>query len=71
VLSFPAKLATLLHGIAPGTTTDILGLINLLLPGDGGIGSIAKTGEQSRSKISPSWITTLNEQAAQQNNQIA
>jgi short-subunit dehydrogenase len=71
VLSFPAKLGVLLHGIAPGTVTDALGFMNRLLPAAGGIGSAARTGQQSRSKMSPSLITTLNEQAAQQNNQIA
>jgi short-subunit dehydrogenase len=71
VLSFPAKLAVLLHGIAPGATVDLLAVINKLLPAPGGIGSDAKTGKQSSSKVSPSLLTTLNEQAAEQNNQIA
>ena len=71
ILSFPAKFGCLLHGIMPGTTTEILALMNRLLPAAGGTGPIAKTGRQSTSKISPSWITTLNEQAAKQNNQIA
>ncbi len=71
VLSTPAKLATKLHGIFPGTTVDVLGLINRLLPAPGGIGTGTRTGKQSFSKASPSWITTLNEQAAHENNQIA
>jgi NAD(P)-dependent dehydrogenase (short-subunit alcohol dehydrogenase family) len=71
VLSLPAKLGALVHGIAPGMTIDVLGLINKFLPAPGGIGANAKTGEQSFSKVSPSWVTTLNEQAAEQNNQIA
>jgi NAD(P)-dependent dehydrogenase (short-subunit alcohol dehydrogenase family) len=71
VLSLPAKLGVLLHGLAPGMTVDVLGLINKLLPAPGGIGPGKKTGKQSSSKVSPSWLTTLNEQAAEQNNQIA
>jgi NAD(P)-dependent dehydrogenase (short-subunit alcohol dehydrogenase family) len=71
VLSFPAKLGVLLHGIAPGATVDLLGVINKLLPAPGGIGPSAKTGKQSSSKVSPSWLTTLNEEAAAQNNQMA
>jgi NAD(P)-dependent dehydrogenase (short-subunit alcohol dehydrogenase family) len=71
ILSFPAKLGALVHGIVPGTITDLLGLVNRLLPTPDGTGSVAKTGRQSTSKISPSWITSLNEQAAQENNQIA
>jgi short-subunit dehydrogenase len=71
VLSTPAKLATLVHGIFPDVTMDLLGIINRLLPAPGGIGKDVRTGKQSYSKASPSWVTALNERAAQQNNQIA
>jgi NAD(P)-dependent dehydrogenase (short-subunit alcohol dehydrogenase family) len=71
VLSIPAKLAVKIHGIAPGTTTDFLSLVNRLLPGPGGIGKEVRTGKQSFSGISPSWLTTLNETAAKRNNEIA
>jgi short-subunit dehydrogenase len=71
VLSFPAKLAVKLHGMFPGATVDFLGMVNRLVPSPGGIGEAARTGKQSASKVSPSWITTLNERAAQENNQIA
>lgn len=71
VLSVPAKLATLIHGVFPDITTDILGLINQLLPAPGGIGTEARSGKQSKSKAAPSWVTALNERAAEQNNQIA
>ncbi len=70
ILSLPAKVAVKLHGLFPGTTTDLLGLMNVLLPSPGGIGSDARTGKQSSSSVSPSWITTLNERAAQENNQV-
>ena len=70
VLSLPAKVAVKFHGLLPGTTTDVLGLVNVLLPPPGGIGSDVRTGKQSSSSASPSWITTLNEQAAQENNQV-
>ncbi len=71
MLSAPAKLATLVHGMFPDMTIDILGLINQLLPPPGGIGSDVRTGRESKSKVSPSWLTALNERAARQNNQIA
>ena len=71
VLSFPAKLATKLHALFPSATTDLLGMINRLLPPPGGVGTEVRTGKQSFSKVSPSWITTLDEKAARQNNQIA
>ena len=70
VLSLPAKIAVKLHGLFPAITTDLLGLMNLLLPPPGGIGSDVRTGKQSSSSVSPSWITTLNERAAQENNQV-
>jgi NAD(P)-dependent dehydrogenase (short-subunit alcohol dehydrogenase family) len=71
VLSVPAKFATLIHGVFPEVTVDVLGVINRFLPPPGGIGTDARTGKQSKSKASPSWLTALNERAAQENNQIA
>ena len=71
VLSVPAKFATLIHGVFPEVTVDILGVINRFLPPPGGIGTDVRTGKQSKSKASPSWLTALNERAAQENNQIA
>ena len=55
VLSLPAKAAVRLHGLFPGTTTDGLGLMNVLLPPPGGIGRGVRTGKQSTSTASPSW----------------
>jgi short-subunit dehydrogenase len=71
VLSVPAKFATLIHGVFPEVTVDVLGVINRFLPPPGGIGTDVRTGKQSKSKASPSWLTALNERAAQENNQIA
>ena len=70
VLSLPAKAAVKVHGVFPGLTANVLGLINLLLPPPGGIGADIRSGKQSSSSVSPSWITTLNEQAAAENNQV-
>lgn len=71
VLTMPAKVATMIHGVFPDVTVDLLGLVNRLLPPPGGIGSDVRTGKQSQSKASPSWATALNERAALENNQIA
>jgi short-subunit dehydrogenase len=72
VLSLPAKLAVKLHGLFPGLTTDALGLANNLLPSAPDNSSKEwKKGSQSFSGISPSWITSLNEQAASDNNQLS
>lgn len=70
VISIQAKLAVLFHGIFPGFTADALGLINELLPAPGGIGSASAKGKESTSGWSPSWLTTLTEQAAVANNEI-
>jgi NAD(P)-dependent dehydrogenase (short-subunit alcohol dehydrogenase family) len=70
VLSLPAKLATTVHGLFPGWTTDVLGLANtLLLPKPGGIGTAQLPGKHSSSQLSPSWLTTLSDRAAQRNNE--
>ena len=71
VLTMPAKVATMIHGVFPDVTVDLLGLVNRLLPPPGGIGEDVRTGKQSQSKASPSWATALSERAALENNQIA
>ncbi len=73
VLSLPAKFAVKAHGLFPATTTNVLGLVNRLLPSAEGHEETRepKTGKQSFSEVSPSWVTTLNERAAEQNNQIS
>ena len=71
MLTLPAKLAVAFHGLFPGLTADLLGPANMLLPGPGGIGKERALGKESYSEVSPSWATTLNEQAAARNNEIA
>lgn len=71
VLSLPFKIAARVHGLAPGMTADLLGLVNRVLPEPGGIGNRRAPGRESSSPLSPSWLTTLNEQAARRNNQVA
>jgi short-subunit dehydrogenase len=72
VLSFPAKLATTMQALFPGFTTDLLGLVNrLLLPSPGGIGTARLAGKDSSSQLSPSWLTRLNDKAAERNNEYA
>jgi NAD(P)-dependent dehydrogenase (short-subunit alcohol dehydrogenase family) len=70
VLSLPAKLATVVHGLCPGWTADLLGLVNaLLLPAPGGIGSAQLPGKDSISPLAPSALTRLSDRAAQRNNE--
>jgi NAD(P)-dependent dehydrogenase (short-subunit alcohol dehydrogenase family) len=70
VLTVQAKAAALFHGIFPGLTADILGLVNQLLPEPGGIGTRRAKGRMSESELSRSWLTALTDRAAEENNQI-
>jgi NAD(P)-dependent dehydrogenase (short-subunit alcohol dehydrogenase family) len=71
VLSIQAELAVRFHGLFPGLTADLLGLVNYLLPKAGGIGRRSAKGKDSQSSWSPSLLTVLNERAAEQNNEVA
>lgn len=71
VLSIQAQLAVKFHGLFPGLTADLLGLVNRMLPGPGGIGRKRAKGKDSQSELSPSWLTVLNEKAAERNNEVA
>ena len=71
VLTIQAQLAVKFHGLFPGLTADLLGLVNRLLPGPGGIGRKRARGKDSQSELSPSWLTVLNEKAAERNNEVA
>jgi short-subunit dehydrogenase len=70
VLSLPAKVAVKVHALFPGVITDALGLVNRLLPFDEK-NNRPRTGRQSFSELSPSWVTSLSERAAANNNQIS
>ncbi|MBA3912469.1 MAG: SDR family NAD(P)-dependent oxidoreductase [Acidobacteriales bacterium] len=70
IISFPAKLAIKAHGIFPALTSAGLTLAARLLPAPGPEQE-RKKGSESFSKASPSFLTTLNEQAAKQNNQVS
>jgi short-subunit dehydrogenase len=71
VLSLPAKFAVKLNEMFPEFTAAILAAANRFLPSSGGVGRNSASGEESFTLLSPSLLTTLNERAAQQNNQIA
>jgi len=69
-LSLPAKLAVIANTLAPELTSEINSLAASLMPGRGGIGRTAVTGSDSESSWSPSVLTTLNERAAERNNEV-
>jgi len=70
-LSLPTKFAVALHGLFPGLTADVLGLVNRLLPAAPDGPAQRRRGKDSASAWSPSWLTALNEQAAERNNEIS
>jgi NAD(P)-dependent dehydrogenase (short-subunit alcohol dehydrogenase family) len=70
VLSIPARVADKFHALFPGITATLLGLVNRLLPGPGGIGRQPVKGADSTSLLSPSILTSMGDQAAEANNQI-
>jgi NAD(P)-dependent dehydrogenase (short-subunit alcohol dehydrogenase family) len=71
ILSPQARLAAMFHGIFPGLTSDILSLVDRMLPEPGGIGERRAFGRESFSSVSPSPLTALDEQAARKNNEVA
>ena len=70
ILTLPAQAAAAFHGLFPGLTADILGVVNRVLPGPGGIGTERARGKDSQSALAPSPLTVLNERAAAQNNEL-
>ncbi len=71
ILTIQAQLAAKVHGLAPGLTSDVLGLVNRLLPRPGGVGTRAVPGAESESPITRSPLMALDEAAARQYNQVA
>lgn len=70
IVSLPAKIGVRLHGLFPGLVSDLNALVDWLLPQSGGAGTETLTGAESQSAWSPSWLTTLTEQAARRNNEL-
>ena len=70
IISVPAKLAATFDALVPEMMSQMLGLANQLLPAPGGVGTQNVKGRQSASAWSPSWLTTLSEEAALRNNEV-
>ena len=72
IVGTPAKLLAGLHGLLPGTTTDLLSLVNRVLPGENGeAGDERRHGYESETAITRSWLTTLTRKAEKENNELA
>lgn len=70
IISIQAQILAKMNQIFPETTSEILGLVNRLLPSAGGIGEKRATGLESQSAISPSFLTTAIDEAARENNEL-
>lgn len=71
ITTLSGKFITAFHGIFPGATADLLGMINKQLPSPDGIGSTdRKMGYESQSEAAPSILTVLNNEAAEKNNEM-
>jgi short-subunit dehydrogenase len=67
-LSWQAKLLRVVHDLLPGTTTDLLGLVNRLLPDSNGPTGEVR-GMELATAVSPSPLTGMMNRAARNNNQ--
>ncbi len=71
-LIFPAltRLAVGFEGLFPGATAEILSQVNRALPDPGGVGTERVRGADSQSRVSPSPLTALGDEAAARNNEL-
>jgi NAD(P)-dependent dehydrogenase (short-subunit alcohol dehydrogenase family) len=70
VISVQARAAATFDFLFPELSAGLLAGVNRLLPKSGGLEDAQAKGRESTSVWSPSWLTTLNEQAALENNEI-
>lgn len=69
ILTPQAKLASLAHGIAPGLTADVLGMVNRLLPKAAGDKRDRHAGHESETRLTRSFVQGLGRKAARDLNQ--
>ncbi|HKC72116.1 MAG TPA: SDR family NAD(P)-dependent oxidoreductase [Terriglobales bacterium] len=69
ILSPQAKALAMIHGVAPGTTTDLLGVVNRILPQAEGRDRDRHLGRESETPLTRSPLTALGRKAARELNQ--
>lgn len=69
VITTQAQLLARFHGLFPGLTVDILGLINRFLPSGEGAGTSANIGRESETAITQSFLTVLGRRASETYNE--
>jgi NAD(P)-dependent dehydrogenase (short-subunit alcohol dehydrogenase family) len=70
VLTLPATVAARVHGVFPGLTAQLLGLVNRALPGPGGVGEAKMAGAESETWLTRSFLTALSRRAGREANQV-
>ena len=70
IISAQAQLAAKMNNLFPEFTSEILSMVNRLLPAKGGIGKGYATGLESASFVSPSFVTSLIDKASYRNNEL-
>ena len=70
VISVPAKIAVLFESLFPEAMSLMMALTNQFLPSAGDAGTQRVKGRDSKSAWSPSFLTTLNDEAALRNNEV-
>jgi NAD(P)-dependent dehydrogenase (short-subunit alcohol dehydrogenase family) len=66
-----SRLASVFNAAAPNLTSEVLALVGRLLPSPAEAQTGRRTGRDSQSAYSPSWLTGLGDRAAHRYNQIA
>ncbi len=64
VISLQAQILARFHGLFPGLTTDIMGVVNRFLPSGEGAGIAAHSGRESETAITQSFLTILGQRAS-------
>src|SRR5262249_17293297 len=59
ILSLPAQLLGRFHGLCPGTTADLLSVVNRLLPGEARVPTTSARGMEVQQRLHSPWLETL------------
>ncbi len=66
IITPQAKFAALAHGIAPGLTSDVLGLVNRMMPSADGENKARHLGHESQTRITRSFLQSAGHEAAEE-----
>ncbi len=69
IITLPAQLLARFHGALPGLSTEILGLVNRLLPTSDATGTERHAGRESETPLTRSFLTSLGRRAARDYNE--